>query len=124
MRLTKRHRQILVAARSDGPEKRRLRVAAEVWWVESHWVILEMVKHGIGWAFVTDHVIASSLTAPDLVTPDLQFAAAKRSRSHEAAGPQGRCLCQTSSRAMGQSPLSNCRSGVTRSGAVRDEAMT
>ena len=69
----KRHRQILVAARSDGPEKRRLRVAAEVWWVESHWVILELVKHGIGWAFVTDHVIASSLTAPDLVTPDLQF---------------------------------------------------
>ncbi len=69
----KRHRQILVAARSDGPEKRRLRVAAEVWWVESHWVILEMVKHGIGWAFVTDHVIAASLTAPYLVTPDLQF---------------------------------------------------
>jgi DNA-binding transcriptional LysR family regulator len=69
----KRHRQILVAARSDGPEKRRLRVAAEVWWVESHWVILEMVKHGIGWAFVTDHVIAASPTAPFLVTPDLQF---------------------------------------------------
>ncbi|MBC9176690.1 LysR family transcriptional regulator [Pseudoroseomonas ludipueritiae] len=69
----KRHRQILIAARSDGPEKRRLRVAAEVWWVESHWVILEMVKHGIGWAFVSDHVIAASTTAPDLVTPDLQF---------------------------------------------------
>ncbi len=69
----KRHRQILVAARGDGAEKRRLRVAAEVWWVESHWVILEMVKHGIGWAFVTDHVIASSLTAPYLVTPDLHF---------------------------------------------------
>jgi DNA-binding transcriptional LysR family regulator len=69
----KRHRQILVAARSNGLEKRRLRVAAEVWWVESHWVILEMVKHGIGWAFVSDHVIAASPTAPDLVTPDLQF---------------------------------------------------
>ncbi|ONG58023.1 LysR family transcriptional regulator [Pseudoroseomonas deserti] len=69
----KRHRQILVAARSDGVEKRRLRVAAEVWWVESHWVILEMVKHGIGWAFVSDHVIAASPAAPDLVTPDLQF---------------------------------------------------
>ncbi|MGO4735793.1 LysR family transcriptional regulator [Bosea sp. 2KB_26] len=69
----KRYRQILVAARSDGPEKRRLRVAAEVWWVESHWVILEMVKHGIGWAFVSDHVIAKSPAAPHLVTPDLQF---------------------------------------------------
>jgi DNA-binding transcriptional LysR family regulator len=69
----KRYRQILVAARSDGAEKRRLRVAAEVWWVESHWVILEMVKHGIGWAFVSDHVIAASPAAPHLVTPDLQF---------------------------------------------------
>ena len=36
-------------------------------------MILELVKHGIGWAFVTDHVIASSLTAPYLVTLDLQF---------------------------------------------------
>ncbi len=69
----KRYRQILVATRSTGPEKRRLRVAAEVWWVESHWVILEMVKHGIGWAFVSDHVIAASPAAPELVTPDLQF---------------------------------------------------
>jgi DNA-binding transcriptional LysR family regulator len=69
----KRHRQILVAARSDGPEKQRLRVAAEVWWVESHWVILEMVKHGIGWAFVSDHVIAASPAAPYLVTPELRF---------------------------------------------------
>ncbi|EHL95317.1 LysR substrate binding domain protein [Acetobacteraceae bacterium AT-5844] len=69
----KRHRQILVAARSDGPEKQRMRVAAEVWWVESHWVILEMVKHGIGWAFVSDHVIAASPAAPFLVTPELQF---------------------------------------------------
>ncbi|MFC3127001.1 LysR family transcriptional regulator [Pseudoroseomonas globiformis] len=69
----KRHRQILVAARGEGAEKQRLRIAAEVWWVESHWVILEMVKHGIGWAFVSDHVIAASPAAPGLVTPDLQF---------------------------------------------------
>ena len=41
--------------------------------MESHWVILEMVKHGIGWAFVSDHVIAHSPAAPDLITPDLQF---------------------------------------------------
>lgn len=69
----KRHRQILVAARSNGPEKHRLRVAAEVWWIESHWVILEMVRNGIGWAFVSDHVIAASPARPDLVTPELQF---------------------------------------------------
>jgi DNA-binding transcriptional LysR family regulator len=69
----KRHRQILVATRGNGTKKRRLRVSAEVWWVESHWVILEMVKHGIGWALVSDHVIAASPAAPHLVTPDLQF---------------------------------------------------
>ncbi|WP_408905991.1 LysR substrate-binding domain-containing protein [Roseomonas elaeocarpi] len=69
----KRHRQIMVAARTDGPEKRRLRVAAEVWWVESHWVILEMAKHNIGWAFVSDHVIAASPTRDDLVLPELEF---------------------------------------------------
>jgi DNA-binding transcriptional LysR family regulator len=69
----KRHRQLMVATRSDSQEKMRLRVAAEVWWVESHWVILELVKHGIGWAFVSDHVIAASSTRPFLVTPELTF---------------------------------------------------
>ncbi|SUE62568.1 LysR family transcriptional regulator [Roseomonas gilardii] len=69
----KRHRQIMLATRSESREKSRLRVAAEVWWVESHWVILEFVKHGIGWAFASDHVIAASPAAPDLVTPELQF---------------------------------------------------
>ena len=69
----KRHRQILVAARGDGPEKQRLRVAAEVWWVETHWVILQLVKQGIGWAFVSSYVIANSPVTADLVTPDLQF---------------------------------------------------
>lgn len=69
----KRHRQILVAARGDGPEKQRLRVAAEVWWVESHWVILQLVKQGIGWAFVSGSVIEHSPVAADLAMPDLQF---------------------------------------------------
>lgn len=69
----KRHRQILVAMRSDGPEKQRLRTAAEVWWVESHWVILQMVRQGIGWALAPDHIIANSPVAADLVMPELQF---------------------------------------------------
>lgn len=69
----KRHRQILVAMRSDGPEKQRLRAAADVWWVESHWVILQMVKEGIGWALVPDHIIASSPVGAELATPELQF---------------------------------------------------
>jgi DNA-binding transcriptional LysR family regulator len=69
----KRHRQIMVAVRSEGPEKQRLRTAAEVWWVESHWVILQMVKQGIGWALVPDHIIANSPVVGELVTPALQF---------------------------------------------------
>ncbi len=69
----KRHRQIMVAVRSEGPEKQRLRTAAEVWWVESHWVILQMVKQGIGWAVVPDHIIANSPFVAELVTPPLQF---------------------------------------------------
>ncbi|WP_133492375.1 LysR family transcriptional regulator [Alcanivorax sp. 24] len=69
----KRHRQILVAARNDGPEKQRLRVAPEVWWVESHWVILQLVRQGIGWAFVSSHVIKASPVAADLAIPELQF---------------------------------------------------
>jgi DNA-binding transcriptional LysR family regulator len=69
----KRYRQILVATRGEGSEKHRLRVAAEVWWVESHWVILQLVKQGIGWAFVSGHVIANSPVRSDLVIPDLQF---------------------------------------------------
>lgn len=69
----KRHRQILVAMRSDGPEKQRLRAAADVWWVESHWVILQMVQQGIGWALVPDHIVANSPVGAELVSPKLQF---------------------------------------------------
>lgn len=69
----KRYRQILVASRNRTHARDQLRVAAEVWWVESNWVILELVKYGVGWAFMADHVLASSLTAPDIVTPSLLF---------------------------------------------------
>lgn len=69
----KRHRQIMVAVRTEGTEKHRLRVAAEVWWVESHWVILQILKQGIGWALIPAHIIARSPVAQDLVTPALLF---------------------------------------------------
>lgn len=69
----KRHRQLMVAVRSEGPEKQRLRTAAEVWWVESHWVILQILKQGIGWALIPDHIIARSPIAKDLVMPALRF---------------------------------------------------
>ena len=69
----KRHRQLMVAVRSESPEKQRLRTAAEVWWVESHWVILQMVRRGIGWALVPDHIIRESQVRDGLVIPPLSF---------------------------------------------------
>ena len=69
----KRHRQIMVTKRTDGAETHRLRVAAEVWWVESHWVILQILQQGIGWALIPAHIIANSPLASELVTPPLQF---------------------------------------------------
>ncbi|WP_354858439.1 LysR family transcriptional regulator [Acetobacter fabarum] len=74
----KRYRQILVAARGQERERHYLRLAGEVWWVESHWVILELVRHGIGWAFVSDHVLAASPAAQDIVVLEQQFDAGNR----------------------------------------------
>ncbi len=39
-------RQIMARKHSDTAESRRLRVGAEVWWVESHWVILQILTRG------------------------------------------------------------------------------
>ncbi|ASP74695.1 LysR family transcriptional regulator [Sinorhizobium meliloti] len=69
----KRHRQIMVTVRTEGMERHRLRVAAEVWWVESHWVILQILKQGIGWALIPAHILARSPVAQDLAIPTLQF---------------------------------------------------
>ncbi|MNM98323.1 LysR substrate binding domain protein [compost metagenome] len=48
-------------------------MAAEVWWVESQWVIVELVKRRLGWAFVPWHIAASSPAAATLVSPRLAF---------------------------------------------------
>lgn len=69
----RRHRQLMVAVRSNSQEKMRLRAAAEVWWVESQWVIVELVKRKLGWAFVPWHVVANSPAAAQLVSPPLAF---------------------------------------------------
>ncbi len=69
----KRHRQIMVTKRSDGTETHRLRVAAEVWWVESHWVILQILQQGIGWALIPAHILENSPLASRLAMPVLQF---------------------------------------------------
>jgi DNA-binding transcriptional LysR family regulator len=69
----KRHRQIMVTVRNEGTERHRLRVAAEVWWVESHWVILQILKQGVGWALIPAHIMASSQVADELAIPELEF---------------------------------------------------
>lgn len=69
----KRHRQIMVTKRSDGMETHRLRVAAEVWWVESHWVILQILQRGVGWALIPAHILTNSPLVSELATPSLQF---------------------------------------------------
>lgn len=69
----KLHRQIMVTVRNEGTERHRLRVAAEVWWVESHWVILQILKQGIGWALIPAHIMASSPLAAELTIPKLEF---------------------------------------------------
>ncbi|GLS42732.1 LysR family transcriptional regulator [Methylobacterium brachythecii] len=69
----KRHRQIMVSKRGDRGERHRLRVAAEVWWVESHWVILQILRQGLGWALIPEHILHQSPFAADLTTPSLEF---------------------------------------------------
>lgn len=66
-------RQIMARKHSDTAEILRLRVGAEVWWVESHWVILQILTRGIGWAFIPEHILQDSPLAPELVIPKLQF---------------------------------------------------
>lgn len=69
----KRYRQLMVATRNHSDEKARLRVASDVWWVESQWVIVELVQRNLGWAFVPEHVVASALDNGYLVAPKLDF---------------------------------------------------
>ncbi|MGP9558117.1 LysR family transcriptional regulator [Psychrobacter sp. AOP7-A1-24] len=69
----KRYRQLMVATRNHSEEKARLRVAADVWWVESQWVIVELVQRNLGWACVSEHVVADALDNGNLVAPILDF---------------------------------------------------
>lgn len=69
----KRYRQLMVATRNDSQEKKRLRIASDVWWVESQWVIVELVQRNLGWAFVPEHVVASALENGYLVSPPLEY---------------------------------------------------
>ena len=68
----KRYRQLIVATRNESKEKSRLRVAADVWWVESQWVIIELVQRNLGWALVPEHFIVDGLKDGSLVSPKLE----------------------------------------------------
>lgn len=63
-------RQLIVATRGRRISRQSIRIASDVWWVESHFAMLELVKHGVGWALMSDHVIAASPTRAYLATPD------------------------------------------------------
>jgi len=69
----KRYRQLMVATRHDSEEKVRLRVASDVWWVESHWVIVELVQRNLGWAFVPAPIAEEGLRSGRLISPRLEF---------------------------------------------------
>ncbi|MGV2980452.1 LysR family transcriptional regulator [Camelimonas sp. ID_303_24] len=69
----KRHRQLMVTVRNESAERHRLRIAAEVWWVESHWVIMQILRHGVGWALIPAHIVDSSPVARELAIPELEF---------------------------------------------------
>ncbi|MBO1517807.1 LysR family transcriptional regulator [Psychrobacter halodurans] len=69
----KTHRQLIVATRNDSKEKSRLRVAADVWWVESQWIIIELVQRNLGWALVPEHIVVDALKEGSLVSPTLDF---------------------------------------------------
>lgn len=69
----KRYRQLIVATRNDSQEKSRLRVASDVWWVESQWLIIELVQRNLGWALVPEHIVIEALKEGVLVSPKLDF---------------------------------------------------
>ncbi|MBY4677330.1 LysR family transcriptional regulator [Marinobacterium arenosum] len=69
----KAHRQLLATPRSASTERDRFRIAADVWWVESHWVMLSMACHKLGWALLPRHIAAEGLADGRLNELQLSF---------------------------------------------------
>lgn len=59
--------QSLAQARIDWKELKlhRLRVAAETWWVESHWVIQQILRQDTGWALIPAHIMTTPPVAEE-----------------------------------------------------------
>ena len=63
----RQHRQLLVTARQPGTERERFRLSTAIWWVEGDLSVLELVKHGLGWASVPAFLLTEALAHGDVV---------------------------------------------------------
>jgi len=70
------HRQLLVTDRQQGVEKQRGRLAADVWWLEGDMAVLELLKQGLGWAWLPQPLAQTALAEqpPAVVALHLQAA--------------------------------------------------
>ena len=68
-------RQLMVTGRREGTERHRLRLSAQVWWVEGGVGILELVKLGLGWASVPDFLLHRPLARGEVVVLNPDFIA-------------------------------------------------
>lgn len=101
------HRQLLVTDRLQGVEKQRGRLAADVWWLEGDIAVLELLKQGVGWAWLPEPLAQTALAEhpATLVSLSLQGAAGLTSsilpvqlelwrQRGKTAGPAARWLQQ------------------------------
>lgn len=69
----KRYRQIVVASCHDNNEKIRFRMAADVWWIQTQSVAIDLLQRNLGWALLPKSAVASALNTGSLVAPALAF---------------------------------------------------
>lgn len=69
----KRYRQIVVASCHDNDEKIRFRTAADVWWIQTQSVAIDLLQRNLGWALMPKSAVASALKSGALVAPTLDF---------------------------------------------------
>lgn len=69
----KRYRQIVVASCHDNKAKVRFRTAADVWWIQTQSMAIELLQRNLGWALMPKCAVASVLKSGALVAPALEF---------------------------------------------------
>jgi DNA-binding transcriptional LysR family regulator len=70
------HRQLLVTDRLQGVEKQRGRLSADVWWLEGDIAVLELLKQGLGWAWLPEPLAQTALAEQPSALIPLQLQAA------------------------------------------------